>query len=106
MKKNNVDYLVIALDPGKNLDQADVWYSLKGKGSPRSLIETCLSLFTNIYKKEDLIDVLLEYCEELDNAYGVEESVDPDIIDIIKEATQKKPRKKKNPPNEPEAPIK
>ncbi len=98
MKRNGVDYLVIAIDPGKNVDRADIFYELKDKDSPKNLLDAILGLLTNLYDKEDLIDVLLEYCETLDNAYGNEQQVDPDIAEVIKEATQKKPRKKKLPP--------
>lgn len=98
LKRNGTDYLLICIDPGKNVDRADIWYELKDKDSPKNLLEACLSLFTNIFKKEDLIDTLLQYCEELDNAYGIEQS--NDINEIIKEIAQqqKKPRKKKLPP--------
>lgn len=73
LKANGTDYLLVTLEPGKNADRADVWYELKDKDSPKNLLEACLSLFTNIYQKEDLIDVLFTYCEELDNATGVDE---------------------------------
>ena len=98
LKRNNTDYLLIAIDPGKNVDRADIFYELKDKDSPKNLLDAILGLLTNLYDKEDLIDVLLEYCETLDNAYGNEQQVDPDIAEIIKEATQKPPRKKKLPP--------
>ena len=98
LKKNGTDYLLVAIDPGKNVDRADIFYELKDKDSPKNLLDACLSLFANIYDKECLIDTLLEYCENLDNAYGNDQQIDPDITEIIKEATQKKPRKKKLPP--------
>ncbi len=67
LKQNNTDYLLITVEPGKNADRADVWYELKDKDSPANVVEACLSLFANIYEKEDLINMLLEYCEFLDN---------------------------------------
>lgn len=99
MKKNKVDYLVVAMDPGKNVDRADIWYELANKDSPRNLLEACLNLFTNLYDKDTLIDVLLTYCEELDNAAGIEKETD--ISDILKEiSTPPKSKKKKSPPND------
>lgn len=96
MRKNGTDYLLIAIDPGKNVDRSDIWYELANKDSPENLLNSCLSLFTNIFDKDYLVNALLEFCEELDGAYEEQ----PDINDIIKEITQKKPRKKKNPPND------
>jgi hypothetical protein len=67
LKKNNTDYLLICLEPGKNTDRADVWYELRDEGSPANLVEATLSLFSNLYTKEDLIDILMNYCEALAN---------------------------------------
>ncbi len=67
LKQNGTDYLLVTVEPGKNADRADVWYELKDKDSPANVVEACLSLFANIYEKEDLINMLLEYCEFLDN---------------------------------------
>lgn len=97
LKKNKTDYLLIALDPGKNEDRADVWFELADKDSPKNLLSACLSLFTNIFKdKEELIGNLLEYCEELDGAYEEEEN---DISDLLP-LKPKKNKKKKLPPND------
>lgn len=89
LKANGTDYLLVTLEPGKNADRADVWYELKDKDSPKNLLEACLSLFTNIYEKEDLIDVLFTFCEELDNAAGIDE----ETMDSINEMLRKKKRK-------------
>lgn len=67
LKAQGTDYLLITVEPGKNADRADVWYELKDKDSPANVVEACLSLFANIYEKEDLVNMLLEYCEFLDN---------------------------------------
>ncbi len=84
LKQNGTDYLLVTLEPGKNADRADVWYELRDKDSPKNLLEACLSLFTNIYAKETLIDVLLTYCEELDNASGIDEDKLDEINEMLK----------------------
>lgn len=84
LKANGTDYLLITLEPGKNADRADVWYELKDKDSPKNLLEACLSLFTNVYQKETLIDVLLTYCEELDNAAGIDEEKLEEINEMLR----------------------
>jgi hypothetical protein len=97
LKKNKTDYLLICLDPGKNEDRADVWFELADKDSPKNLLAACLSLFTNVFKdKEELIGNLLEYCEELDEAYEEEEN---DISELFPLKPQKK-KNKKTPPND------
>lgn len=97
LKRNKTDYLLIALDPGKNEDRADVWFELADKDSPKNLLSACLSLFTNIFEdKEELIGNLLEYCEELDGAYEEKEN---DISDLLP-LKPKKNKNKKIPPND------
>lgn len=67
LKAQGTDYLLITVEPGKHADRADIWYELKDKDSPANVVEACLSLFANIYEKEDLVNMLLEYCEILDD---------------------------------------
>ena len=89
LKKNNTDYLLICLEPGKNADRADVWYELRDKGSPANLMEATLSLFSNLYEKDVLIEILLDYC----NALAEGEMADENI-----EEQPPKPRKKRKSP--------
>lgn len=89
LKDQGTDYLLITLEPGKNSDRADVWYELNDPDSPYNLIEACLNLFTNLYKKDDLIDILLMFCEKLDEIEETEK---------IEELLPKKKKKKKSPP--------
>ena len=84
LKQNGTDYLLITIEPGKNADRADVWYELKDKDSPQNLLEACLSLFTNIYPKDELIDILFTFCEELDNASGIDEDKLDEINEMLK----------------------
>lgn len=87
LKKNNTDYLLICLEPGKNADRADVWYELRDENSPANLLEATLSLFSNLYEKEDLIDILADYCSMLaDDELPLENQEEP------------KPRKKRKSP--------
>lgn len=80
LKQQGTDYLLIALEPGKNADRADVWYELKNKDSPTNLLQAVLSLFAEVYSPEDLIPILLDFCERLDNAYGNAEMDEGEII--------------------------
>lgn len=91
LKKNNTDYLLICLEPGKNTDRADVWYELRDKESPANLIEATLSLFTNLYSKDDLIEILMGYCDVLENG---------DVGENVEEQPAKPKKKRKSNPNE------
>lgn len=75
LKQQGTDYLLITMEPGKNADRADVWHELKNEDSPGNLLHACLSLFAEIYDGEDLIPILLDYCEKLGDAYGEEKVI-------------------------------
>lgn len=107
LKQNGTDYLLVTVEPGKNADRADVWYELKDKDSPTNVVEACLSLFANIYEKEDLINMLLEYCESLDNNEGEESDLTDEEVamlqqqemeEFVKEQIKAEKKKKKSPP--------
>lgn len=92
LRAQKTDYLVICLEPGKNADRADVWYELKDPNSPQNLLEACLNLFTNLYNKDDLIDLLLLFCQQLD---------DNQLDELGSEVALSPPKKKrKNPPKQ------
>ena len=100
LKQNKTDYLLICIEPGKNVDRADVWYELADKDSPKNLLEACLNLFLNVYDKDDLIDVLITFCQELDE--GNEQSFEKQLEQIQALLPPPKNKKKKTPPpNEP-----
>jgi len=67
LKKNGTDYLLITIDPGKNVDQAEFWHELKSPNSPLVLLETILGILAHLYNKDDLINILIEFCQELEN---------------------------------------
>ena len=96
LKKNGVDFLLICMEPGKNVDRSDVWYELNNPDSPANLLESCLSLFTNLYDKDDLVDLLFEYCQHLEE---LEE--EPERPAFLNNPPPQKKKRKKNPPNSP-----
>ncbi len=100
LKKNGTDFLLICMEPGKNADRADIWYELRDPGSPANLLESCLSLFTALYDKDDLQDLLYDYCQHLDE---LNEEILPEYIKNPPELpTKKKSKNKKLPPNDPQ----
>ena len=95
MKAQGTDYLLISLEPGKNADRADIWYELRDPGSPANLLESCLSLFTSLYNKEDLQDLLIEYCAHLDQL-----DHEPEFQEPVPPSAPTKKKNKKLPPND------
>ena len=92
--KNNIDYFLVTIDPGKNIDNANIWTQLKDEKSPENLLETILSFLANNYDPEALVGTLSAFCDELmDN----EAENDPKIIALL-EAELKKAKKKRKPP--------
>ena len=108
LKAQGTDYLLVTVEPGKNADRADVWYELKDKDSPANVVEACLSLFANIYEKQDLINMLLEYCEMLDNdGKGENELTEEEIAWLQQQELEeqikredKQNKRKKSPPDD------
>jgi hypothetical protein len=89
LKKNGTDYLLVTIEPGKNSDRADVWHELRSQSSAENLVKTCFNLFATMYEKDDLVDLFLMFCEELDENDG------PMIPSDLPPKTKKK---KRNPP--------
>lgn len=90
LRKNGTDYLLVTIEPGKNVDRADVWYELNDEASVGNLTQAVLSILVNLYSKEDLINLLFGFCEELDS--GEFDNIEPEP------PPPQKKKKKKEPP--------